>query len=378
MKNKIKILFVVPMLTGGGVERALSTLLSHLNTKKFDMFLLFGRKKGVYLDTRLQQIPTFHLQSKGEGLFALPKEIWTIANIIRREKPRIVFSFLTRANLIVILATKLSRVKTSVIVSERSTLSKVLKARHGVRSFIQRCGVKVLYRYANYITTVSAGVKDDLIKNFGVTADKVITIHNPIDLEQISRLSSEEVDHPWFLNKTPLIITVGQLIPEKGHVYLLKAFVRVRRVIPCKLVILGKGTEKEYLEELAKALGVWDDVAFLGFQKNPFKYVARANVFVLSSFFEGFPNSLVEAMACGTPVIATRCSSGPEEIITDNLNGILVPVADEKTLADAILEILKDNELRERLSRQGKKRAKDFELEKKIKEYEEILEKSAS
>lgn len=366
------------MLTGGGVERALSTLLSHLNTKKFDILLAFGRKKGVYLDTRLQQIPTFHLQSKGEGLFALPKEIWTIANIIRREKPRIVFSFLTRANLIVILATKLSRVKTSVIVSERSTLSKVLKARHGVRSFIQRCGVKVLYQYANYITAVSAGVKDDLIKNFGVTADKVITIHNPIDLEQISRLSSEEVDHPWFLNKTPLIITVGQLIPEKGHVYLLKAFVRVRRVIPCKLVILGKGTEKEYLEELAKALGVWDDVAFLGFQKNPFKYVARANVFVLSSFFEGFPNSLVEAMACGTPVIATRCSSGPEEIITDNLNGILVPVADEKTLADAILEILKDNEFRERLSRQGKKRAKDFELEKKIREYEEVLEKSAS
>jgi glycosyltransferase involved in cell wall biosynthesis len=374
MKNKIKVLFTVPILGSGGVGRVLSNLLSHLNKKKFETFLILCKKEGPYLDTRLRHIPTFHLHSKGEGLFTLLKEIWAMANIIRREKPEVVLSMLTRANLTAILAARLSGVKTLVIISERSNLTMVLKAGSKIRSLLLRLGVKIFYRYADYIVAVSDNVKNDLIKNYGIAADKIKTIYNPVNIEQISLMASDIVDYPKFQGKMPLIIAVGRLAPEKGYFFLLKAFAQVRRILPCKLIILGDGGERGSLERLARDIGVLEDVAFLGFQQNPYKYMARADIFVLSSLYEGFPNVVLEAMACGTPVIATHCPGGIQEIITNGVNGILVPIGDEKALSNAILRVLNDSKLRKRLAQQGRKRVEDFALKKKVKEYEEMLE----
>ena len=144
--------------------------------------------------------------------------------------------------------------------------------------------------------------------------------------------------------------------------------------IQCKLIILGEGKEKENLLKLVEKLGLNDRVSFEGFQENPYKYLARSTVFVLSSLYEGFPNVLLEAMALGIPSVATRCPTGPDEIITEGVDGVLIPPADEKAIADAIKKLLLDEDLRKRLSEAGKRRIQDFAVEKIVKQYEDAIE----
>jgi glycosyltransferase involved in cell wall biosynthesis len=205
--------------------------------------------------------------------------------------------------------------------------------------------------------------------------NKVVVIHNPLDIGRVRSLGTDGVGHPWYREPAPVITAVGRLTPQKGFPYLLKAVrILLSEGMDCRLAILGRGPEEEQLRNLASDLGIEDSVAFLGFQENPYKYLARSSVFVLSSLYEGFPNALLEAVALGIPSAATRCPTGPEEIITDGVDGILVPPADEKALADAIKRLLLDRDLRDRLSRAGKKRAESFGAEKIVREYENLIE----
>jgi glycosyltransferase involved in cell wall biosynthesis len=145
-------------------------------------------------------------------------------------------------------------------------------------------------------------------------------------------------------------------------------------VLPCKLVILGEGPLRAELEGLIASLGLVDDIALPGFQENPYDYMSQSTVFVLSSLFEGFGNVLVDALALGVPVISTRCPVGPEDIITDGVTGIFVPPADAQALAQAILRVLQDSELRRRLSANGPLRAADFAIERIVPQYEALFE----
>ncbi|PKP59294.1 hypothetical protein CVT91_06945 [Candidatus Atribacteria bacterium HGW-Atribacteria-1] len=143
--------------------------------------------------------------------------------------------------------------------------------------------------------------------------------------------------------------------------------------INANLIIIGEGIERANLENLAEDLGLGDCVIMPGFKENPYKYIKNSNLFVLSSILEGHPLVLSEAMACGVPVISTRCPSGPDETITDDVNGILVPMRDKKALSDAMINLLKDRSIAERLAKEGIKRARDFDLKKIVKEYEKVL-----
>jgi glycosyltransferase involved in cell wall biosynthesis len=172
---------------------------------------------------------------------------------------------------------------------------------------------------------------------------------------------------------TPVIIACGRLTYPKNYQLLLEAFARTQKQINSRLLILGQGEERTSLGELTHKLEIQDKVIFLGFQKNPFKYMAISDIFVLSSRWEGFPNVILEAMACGVPVISTRCPYGPDEVITDGINGILVPVGDKDVMADAIIRLLKDKKLREQLIMGGTKRAEDFRIEKMVAEYEMMI-----
>jgi glycosyltransferase involved in cell wall biosynthesis len=146
-------------------------------------------------------------------------------------------------------------------------------------------------------------------------------------------------------------------------------------VRPCKLVILGEGPDRSRLEKLVVGLGLCDDVALPGFDENPYSAMRHATAFVLSSLYEGFGNVLVEALAVGTPVVSTRCPVGPDEIITDGVTGLLVPPADDEALAQSILRILDDSELRRKLSANGPARAADFGLERSVAQYESAFER---
>ena len=170
-----------------------------------------------------------------------------------------------------------------------------------------------------------------------------------------------------------MIVNIGRLSGQKGHTWLLEAFSIVRKQVPSKLIIIGDGEDSQKLKNLARDLNIEKDVFFKGYQKNPYKYLSRAAIFVNSSLYEGFGCVIIEAMACGIPVVSTACPHGPAEIIKDNENGSLVAIADQKAMAAAIIKLLENREMRIKFSLEGKKRAGDFSADKIVREYENVF-----
>jgi glycosyltransferase involved in cell wall biosynthesis len=197
------------------------------------------------------------------------------------------------------------------------------------------------YPRADAIVAVSRGVADDLARFAGLPRDVIRVIYNPVVGADLPRMAGEPVDHPWFRpGELPVILGAGRLSRQKDFPTLIRAFAEVRRARPARLVILGDGAQRAELEALVRTLGLADAVALPGFTSNPYAHMARAAVFVLSSRFEGFPNVLVEALAVGTPVVATDCPSGPAEILERGRHGRLVPVGQADALARALLATL--------------------------------------
>jgi len=251
------------------------------------------------------------------------------------------------------------------------------------------------------LVAVSKGVKDDLIENYGIKEDKIRVIYNLYDLEKIQELSKKKIENKYKeIFNFPVIISVGRLTKQKGQWHLIRAFKKVKEEITnIKLIILGKGELEDYLKKLACEMDLEKDVYFLGFQKNPFKFISKSKIFVLPSLYEGFPNALVEAMTCGIPVISSDCKSGPREILAPETDleietktieytkyGVLIPVCDdnyynahfpltaeERTLAKSIINLYSSKEFLENYAYKAKERAMDFNKDKIILEYEDIL-----
>ena len=295
--------------------------------------------------------------------------------IIKEEKPNSILSFMDYPNIVAILSNLLSgrraRINISVHTSPTLQLKRYSNNRwNGIISILMR----LLYNKADKIIAVSSFIKGDLIKNYGIKESGVMVIYNPVDIEKINTLASEEISLQLFKEEVPIIISVGRLSREKGHEFLLKAFAIMRKKVRMRLVILGEGEEERNLGKLSRNLGINNDVVLLGYDKNPYKYMKRASIFVLSSLYEGFPNVLIEAMACGTPVISTQYNPYPHEIIEHGKNGLLVPVADENALAEAMLRLLNDKVLRKTLAEKAKKRIVDFSIEKITEQYKAVLD----
>lgn len=378
IKNKkIKLLFFTSYLGGGGAEKVMVNLMNNLDRSKFDVSLVLSEKKGVHLNKVSKDVKINSLikvnSLKNRMLpvlfFIYLKRFYNFIKVIRSEKPDVVVSPSNMPNLMSIFA-KLFVRKIKVIICVHCYLSIALKE----DNFLTRMMPKFFYSKADKIISVSKESAEDIDNNFGVPRNKIITIYNPHDLENIYELKDEEICDDFFKNNNPKIISVGSLIIRKGYKYLINAFKLVRkRGINADLIILGEGIEKANLENLSRNLGLENHVIFAGFKKNPYKYMRNSSVFVLSSLYEGLPNVIIEAMACGVPVVSTRCPSGPEEIITDGVNGLLVPVKDEKALANAIIDLLKDKDKAKNLAEEGRKRAEDFEVKKIVKEYEKVF-----
>jgi glycosyltransferase involved in cell wall biosynthesis len=369
-----KILFVISSLVSGGAEKVLSQILERLNRKDFEPNLAVFEKKGVYMSQLPPDVKLYDLKKQRRiDFFNL---IVKLAYIMHREKPDVIVSFLTYTNIVSILAKKISFSNSRLIISEHSLTSISLKSARSAK--VKASLVKLLFNLADKIIVVCKRLKQDMVINFKIHEGLIDVIYNGLDIERVKELSKEPLRHNWFNNETPCIVAVGRLVKLKGFPVLLKAFSLVRKQSPIKLVILGEGEERDSLEKISRNLKIENDVALLGFKKNPYKYLSRSDIFVLSSFWEGFPNVVIEAMGCGVPVIATRCPSGLEEIITDGVNGLLVPVGDVNALAEAMLKLLKDEPLRKRLGEAGRKRVGDFSLDKLVAEYERLFKQTAS
>ena len=393
-----KVNLFIGTLSTGGAERVVSNLSLNLDKDIEKKILLFGQKSRIDYpyEGELIYLDRDSYSNFLSKLKVVLSRIIAVQKIKKIDKHATTISFLEYPNLINTLTSRSGR----SIVSVRNHMS--TKHNNGFKSKLWNSTIKYLYLKADLIISVSEEIKRDLIDNYNVNADKIKVIYNSYDLQGIREMAKEEIEDKYSgIFNHPVIITVGRLNKQKGHWHLIRAFSKVKEAIPnAKLVILGEGDLESYLNKLASDLNIIDDVHFLGFQKNPFKYIVRSKVFAMSSFHEGFPNALAEAMACGVPVISSDCKSGPREILAptefDNENidyqidkkryGILTPVCDgskynskdaisieELKIADSILSLLKDEKLWNHFSNQSQERIKDFEISKIIKEWESVI-----
>ena len=373
-KGPLKIFFISISLSGGGAERIIIQILKNLNRQRFKPYLVLFEKKGSYLSQLPEDVKLYNLKKRRRSDFF--KLVVKLAHIIGSENPDVVVSFLSYTNIVSILAKKLSFRNPRVIIHQDTFTSESLK-NSGFRR-TKKILIKKCYPSVEHIISVSNGVKEDLVNNFHLPEKLIEVIYNAVDREEVKKLSLEAVNHSWFNSEVPCIIAVGRLTKLKGFSILLQAFSLVRKQSPCKLIILGDGEQGASLEKMSQNLEIENDVAFLGFQNNPYKYLAHSDIFVLSSLWEGFGIVIIEAMACGVPVISTRCPYGPEEIIADGLNGLLVPVGDVEGMAQAILQLLSDEPLRKQLAEEGRRRAEDFKAERMVSQYEKLFEQVAA
>lgn len=335
-KKEGKIAFFLPSLEGGGAERGVVNLANEFVRNKIDVDLVLSKANGPYLSDISDEVNIIDLNSSGV-LKSFPK----LVGYLKRERPKTLISSLSHANVVAIVAHKIACTGTRIIVREDNVPSLSSIHSTSLKARFMPFLIRIFYRWADLIIAVSEGVKDDLVNFTKVPGNKVKVIYNPILIPELLKKKNEPVSHEWFASDgPPVIIGVGRLTKQKDFPTLIKAFALVRNKIDARLVILGEGEERQNLENLAKGLGVSEYVWMPGFEYNPYKYMSKASVFVLTSMYEGLANVLVEALACGISVISTDCRSGPSEILDGGKYGKLIPVGDINALNEAITDFL--------------------------------------
>jgi glycosyltransferase involved in cell wall biosynthesis len=365
-----RIIFIISSLTGGGAEKVILNILKYLDRKKYNISLILFEYKGEYLRQIPSDVKVYDLRKKNR--FSLFKIIFLLAyNIYPKLKPDIIVSFLEYTNILTIISRKFSWIKPAIVISERNYASISLKYKKMSR--LRSILVKRFYPQADKIVAVSKLVAQDLIKNYGINNEKVKVIYNGVPLKYINSLATKK-NIPEVNKNIFTIIACGRLTRQKNYPLLLESFSKVVKSINANLLILGKGEDYYSLDRLSYNLRIKNNIKFLGFKNNPYKYIANSDLFILSSDWEGFPNVILEAMVCGVPVISTQCSAGPDEIITNKKDGLLVPVNDVDAMTEAIFKLFRDKKLRKSLGKAGRKRVEEFRLEKMIAEYEEVFD----
>jgi glycosyltransferase involved in cell wall biosynthesis len=295
-----------------------------------------------------------------------------LVQYLQQHHPAAVIAAKTFPNLAALCARRLARVPTRIIITERTNLSQEVRmhTKHWQWHWyaLPRI-IRQIYPWADAIVAVSDGVADDLSRTTELPRERVTTIYNPVVTRRLPEQAQRPLAHPWFVaDGPPVVLAAGRLEAQKDFPTLLKAFARVRSSRDARLVILGEGKDRAALQAFARTLRVADDVDLPGFVDNPFAYMARAAVFVLSSTHEGLPGVLIQAMACGCPVVSTDCPSGPREILAGGIEAPLVTVGDDIALAHAILTVLHNPPDRERL----RARAAQFSAERAVARYLEV------
>ena len=255
---------------------------------------------------------------------------------LKSNQPKTILSGLTHSNIACALACFSSQCSKKLFISEHINLRNDLINRNSkFDALITNFLIKIIYPRVSNVIAVSKGVADSVITISRIKNDKVKIIYNPINEKEIHFLSNDSVKFPW-KDHLPILISAGRLETQKDFPCLLRAFSILRKRYPAHLVILGEGSQRNHLQQLAKYFDIANDVWLPGFIKNPYPYLAKSSLFVLSSHYEGLGNVLVEALALGIPIVSTNCPSGPEEILANGKYGHLVPVGDPVAMAEAM------------------------------------------
>lgn len=336
-----RIAIFLPNLSGGGAERMMVNLARGFTEAGHRVDLVLSTAVGAYLNEVPETVDIVDLDASEYPGYAAMGSLRALVGFLRSTEPDAMVSAMTRANIVTVLASILARTATTTVVSERTHLSSFILSESAAWRLMPWL-VRASYPRADGIVPISEGVADDLADSCGLDRGAMDVIYNPVVTPELFDLADEPIECEWLNDPDVLtVVGVGRLAPEKDFPTLLGAFATLRTDRRAKLVILGEGPEKGAIERESRRLGIEEDVFLPGFVDNPYAYMRRADVFALSSISEGFGNVLVEAMACGTPVVSTDCPSGPAEILADGRYGTLVPVGDHEALATAIEETLK-------------------------------------
>ncbi|MFQ5867208.1 MAG: glycosyltransferase [bacterium] len=353
-----KILFVIYCMYGGGAEKQMQYILRHIDRKKFEPNLAVFHLTGMEREVVPEDVPIFDLSTKlrPASIFLTFKLI----GLIKKIKPDKILSFLWGINLISILAGILT--KTDFLISER-TLSEI-DIKGYFLSKLRKKVVSLFYHKAEKIIAVSHNVKKNLCKYFDISKRKIEVISNGIDLKKIEKLKSE-----YEINLQNYLLACGGLHKWKNYDFLIEVMAELKSL---SLVILGDGPLKKHLKQKAESLGV--NLILPGYINNPYPYFKKAKVFALTSLYEGFPNVVLEAMACRVPIVSVDCPGGVNEIIETGKTGLLVPLGDKKVLTSAVIKLLENKNLCKILTENSYRKIKEeFTLDRMIKSYEDVM-----
>ncbi|MFC7053413.1 glycosyltransferase [Hansschlegelia quercus] len=376
-RPQTRLALFIRSLKAGGAERSTVNLAGALAKRGYAVDLVLGRAEGPFLADVPSAVRVVDLAARsalpvlavapwrpGDFIALVPVlldnpprtlgAIPALARYLRRERPAAMLSALDHGNVAAVIARDLAGVGTRLTLSQRNHLTSDLAAAHEPRVTKLAPLIRRFYPRADAIVAVSDGVADDLAAVAEIPRERIRAIYNAVATPELYAQAAAPLDHPWFVEGAkPVILSVGKLKPQKDYPTLIRAFALLRRERDARLVILGDGPDREALAALAAELGVAEDLDMPGFAPNPFAYMARADLFVLSSAFEGLPGVLIQALACGCPVVSTDCPSGPREILEGGVYGPLTPVGDAAALKEAMAATLASPPDREALRQRG-------------------------
>jgi len=357
MLMKYNIAIFIPSMVGGGAERVVAHLLNYINKDHYNLTLIVLNKELSY------DIP-LNVDIKVLKANSLKTVLPELIKYFKHTNIDLLVSHMSLTNIVSIIARRLSRRNFPIIAVEHSTPSIKFKNEGMLRTLIPFL-MKKTYHLADVIVCVSEGVKKDLVSLLlKKDHSNILTIYNPVVSKILEQKKKEKINHEWFKQEKKVIIGIGRLEPVKNFSLLIEAFHDVYiQDNETRLIILGEGSERNKLQKKIESLGLSDIVDMPGFVQNPFGYLSKASLFVLSSNFEGLPTVVIEALACGIPVVATDCPSGPREILVNGEYGEIVRVGDREGMTKAIIRQLNRLE----------KRASDFNVYKSIFQYEVLI-----
>ena len=338
MRQKSGVLITVFVATSGhsGVDRLIRHLVPSLARRGYSVDVLKIRNHGPVIEDQLQGVQLIDLKVK-HVYSSFP----ALVRYLKHRRPDVMLTDKDRVNRTAILARAWSRVPTRLVLSSGTTISIDLDNRGAFERWLQKRSMKYLYPHAENIVVTSEGVADDMAEYTGLARKRIQVVPCPVVPNEFFGLQLPRPDHPWFIaDAPPVILGVGELGPRKDFVTLVNAFARLRANQNCRLVILGKGNQRDHLLSVANELGVANDIDLPGFESNPYPFMAHAAMLAMSSRWEGLGFVLIETLALGTPVVSTDCPSGPREILDGGRYGRLVPVGDAERLARAMAETL--------------------------------------
>ncbi|MCD6154739.1 MAG: glycosyltransferase [Candidatus Verstraetearchaeota archaeon] len=370
MKRHISVLIprlAIPGQKIGGAERVAINLANGIAAVGIPTDLVVFRPESMLQDEISQTVHVVSLEARN-WLEAFPR----LRRYLLDARPTAILAQDNRAGILAMLARKSTNVSTRVIVTIHDTLSQRWSETSIWKKKFARNFVRPFLLKADAVVAVSREAAEDLVSLIRLPRNHVKVIYNPVLSDGIFDKAKEEPQLPWFGSKDPpVILGVGRLCKQKDFETLLKAFALVRQKLEAKLVILGEGEMRHELEKLARELSIEHDVMMPGVVKNPFPYISRAAVFVLSSRHEGLPTVLIEALALGTPIVSTNCPSGPAEILENGRWGRLVPPGDPQAMAEAIVERL--GEPRRPVPHEAWTR---FTIEESVERYLQLIKES--